>query len=104
MGEIKSTIDLALEKTRGMTLSDEEKKQIQDEKAQKRAGGLFLKYRERLLRLPDLETEASNADEVDPELVRAYISRQFLETLSPDMPDSVSLDDLPSLTPKMRNV
>ncbi len=94
MGEIKSTLELALERTRGMTLSDEEKQRLRDEKAEKRAKGLFLRFRQGLLRLTDLEAEAAKTDEASPELVRKYLSRQFLDTLAPDMDESVALDDL----------
>jgi hypothetical protein len=51
MGEIKSTLDLVLEKTRHLTLSDEEKRQQKDKEARDRLAGLLQRYQDNLLPL-----------------------------------------------------
>jgi hypothetical protein len=54
VGEIRSTIDIMMERTRGMTLSEEERERLQREESVKRAKGLRLK----------LMTDPSRANEV----------------------------------------
>ncbi len=44
MAEIKSSIELAMERTRGLTLSEEEKRSLQDEKAHRAAHALAAQY------------------------------------------------------------
>ncbi|MBW2355628.1 MAG: hypothetical protein JRF23_02455 [Deltaproteobacteria bacterium] len=44
MGEIKSTLDLVMARTRHLTLSEEEKQQQQREEARKRLAGLVQQY------------------------------------------------------------
>ncbi|MFA6221094.1 MAG: hypothetical protein WC647_02140 [Desulfomonilaceae bacterium] len=46
MTEIRSTIDIMMERTRGMLLSDEEKKRLKNEELQKKAKGYAVKFLE----------------------------------------------------------
>jgi hypothetical protein len=57
MGEIKSTIDLVMEKTRHLTLSREEKDAQKKVEVHKRLKGLVQKYQDNLLRKDRLEKE-----------------------------------------------
>ena len=60
MGEIKSTLDLVMEKTRHLTLSQEEKKiQIRIE-LNRRLQGLLQKYQDNLLKKENLKKELDN--------------------------------------------
>ena len=49
MGEIKSTLDLVLEKTRDLKLSDEEKREQNQKEIESRIKGLLQKYQDGLL-------------------------------------------------------
>ena len=49
MGEIKSTLDLVLEKTRHLTLSDEEKHRQKQKEVRKQLAGLLQRYQDQLL-------------------------------------------------------
>lgn len=49
MGEIKSTLDLVLEKTRNLKLSDEEKREQKQKEFESRIKGLLQKYQDGLL-------------------------------------------------------
>ena len=49
MAEIKSTLDLVLEKTRHLTLSEEEKRQQKNEEARGRLAGLLQRYQDAML-------------------------------------------------------
>jgi len=57
MGEIKSTLDLVMEKTRHLTLSPEEKDAQTKVEVHKRLKGLVQKYQDNLLRKDGLEKE-----------------------------------------------
>ena len=57
MGEIKSTLDLVMEKTRHLTLSQEEKDAQTKVEVHKRLKGLVQKYQDNLLRKDGLEKE-----------------------------------------------
>ena len=57
MGEIKSTLDLVMEKTRHLTLSREEKDAQKKVEIHKRLKGLVQKYQDNLLKKEQLEKE-----------------------------------------------
>jgi len=60
MGEIKSTLDLVMEKTRHLTLSKEEKEAQNRIEVNKRLQGLLQKYQDNLLRKENLNKELDN--------------------------------------------
>jgi len=60
MSEIKSTLDLVMEKTRHLTLSQEEKKAQKEIEVRKRLQGLLQKYQDNLLRKENLQKELDN--------------------------------------------
>ena len=57
MGEIKSTLDLVLEKTKNLTLSSEEKEAQKKEEIEKRIKGMLQKYQDGILSLNQLKTD-----------------------------------------------
>jgi hypothetical protein len=57
MGEIKSTLDLVLEKTRHLTLSSVEKEEIELREALKKVSGYLSRYRDGVLSLEALLKE-----------------------------------------------
>ena len=60
MGEIKSTLDLVMEKTRHLTLSQEEKKVQKRIEVNRRLQGLLQKYQDNLLKKEILKKELDN--------------------------------------------
>ena len=57
MGEIKSTLDLVMEKTRHLSLSVEEKQSQKNIEIEKRINGLLQKYQDRVLPMDEMQTE-----------------------------------------------
>jgi hypothetical protein len=57
MGEIKSTLDIVMEKTSHLNLSDEEKKEQNRTEIERRINGLLQKYQDKALSKDDLDTE-----------------------------------------------
>jgi hypothetical protein len=57
MGEIKSTLDLVLEKTKNLTLSSEEKEEQQQKEIENRIKGMMQKYQDGILAKNQLLTD-----------------------------------------------
>jgi len=57
MGEIKSTLDLVMEKTKHLSLSSKEKQKQEKAEVEKRINGLLQKYQDQALSTEDLNTE-----------------------------------------------
>ena len=57
MGEIKSTLDLVLEKTKNLTLSSEEKKEQTQKEIENRIKGMLQKYQDEILSKSELITD-----------------------------------------------
>ena len=81
MGEIKSTLDLVFEKTRDLTLSDEEKLSLAHEKLDKKVQGLCNRYLDNFFpvtRLKDeMEKIASNDRERAYNFLKKYLFSRF---------------------------
>lgn len=81
MGEIKSTLDLVFEKTRNLTLSDEEKRGLAREKLDKKVQGLCNRYLDNFFpvsRLKDeMEKIASNDRELAYNFLKKYLFARF---------------------------
>jgi hypothetical protein len=60
MGEIRSTVDLIMEKTRDLSLSPEEKETLRGQEWLGKARGWVQKYLDELIRLEDLKREIRN--------------------------------------------
>ncbi|MBW2617383.1 MAG: hypothetical protein JRC92_00720 [Deltaproteobacteria bacterium] len=61
MAEIKSTLDLVMEKTKGLRLTKEEKAQTRREAEAKKAAGLALRFHDHSLRPSELRREIEQA-------------------------------------------
>ena len=57
MGEIKSTLDLVLEKTKNLTLSSEEKEEQKQKEIENRIKGMMQKYQDGMLSKNQLKTD-----------------------------------------------
>ncbi len=81
MGEIKSTLDLVFEKTRNLTLSDEEKLSLAREKLNKKVQGLCNRYLDSFFpvsRLKDeMEKIASNDRKLAYNFLKKYLFSRF---------------------------
>ena len=81
MGEIKSTLDLVFEKTKNLTLSDEEKLSLAREKLDKKVQGLCNRYLDNFFpvtRLKDeIEKIASNDRERAYNFLKKYLFSRF---------------------------
>jgi hypothetical protein len=81
MGEIKSTLDLVMEKTRHLTLSQEEKEEQKHIEVNKKLQGLLQKYQDNLLKKEHLEKELDSLRKAYDLKVDKMLSRMLLDSL-----------------------
>ena len=81
MGEIKSTLDLVMEKTRHLTLSQKEKEGQKQIEVNKRLKGLLQKYQDNLLREEQLGQELESLRKTFDLNVNEMLSHILLDGL-----------------------
>lgn len=82
MAEIKSTIDLIMERTKNLSLSEEEKTAIRRREAEGKAKGWIQRYRDGMATLRDLKKEYAKEKKEFPESERIFRS-VLLEHVEP---------------------
>lgn len=84
MGEIKSTLDLVMARTRHLSLSDEEKARQQRDEYNKRLGGLLQQYADNALTVVELQKRTAALQKemkvADPQTIVAAV----VERVDPD--------------------
>jgi hypothetical protein len=82
MAEIKSTLELALERTKKMAISEKEKEEIRQKKLLEKAKGLFHRYREGHAPLSELRKEIERMDDKTSAAVKDFLLSQWIDALS----------------------
>ncbi len=82
MAEIKSTLELALERSKRFTLSEKEKEEIKQKEIQEKILSLFHRYGEGRLSLNDLQREIDRMEERVRKPVKEELLKRWLEALS----------------------
>jgi len=78
MGEIKSTLDLVMEKTKHLTLSPEEKEQQKLDEARKKNKGLIQKYLDSVLNIEKFANELAGMQETYGSMVNDLLRDELL--------------------------
>lgn len=81
MGEIKSTLDLVMEKTRHMTMSREERDAQKFEEIHKQLNGLIQKYTDGLLRKEQFLKEFERLDLIETRSNERMLRKEILERI-----------------------
>ena len=84
MGEIKSTLDLVMEKTRHLSLSEDEKKAQQKDDTKKALKGFILKYRDHFIQQEPFEKELNRLSELNNIDARPVLVAELLDEIDPD--------------------
>jgi hypothetical protein len=84
MAEIKSAIELAMERTKGLRLSQGEKEKLKEEEIQSKAHGLVNRYLEVDFHLREVERELDRFDSAE----RQHLEKLFIQYLS----EAIDLD------------
>jgi len=82
MGEIKSALELAMERSKKYPISEEEKEKIRQKEILQKASGLFYRYREGHLSLHEIEREIGRLEDKAREGVKEALLSQWLKSLS----------------------
>jgi hypothetical protein len=94
MAEIKSTLDIILEKAEKYTVTEEEKSAFRRRELESRVKGLVQKYVDGLLDLERLKEEVAAFDAKAQESAFELIRREALERIQPGEADRALLDIL----------
>ena len=92
MGEIKSTLDIVMEKTRHLTLSEAEKTAQKQDEVHKRLRGLLQKYTDGRLKKNDLTRELERLRQTYKMKVYDMLARMLLSGLEPGRRNESDLD------------
>ncbi len=84
MAEIKSTLELAMERTKRFAVSEEEKDAIKQNEILQKATSLFHRYREGHLPLNDILKETERMERKTAIRVKEYLLSQWIDALSLD--------------------
>jgi hypothetical protein len=83
MAEIKSTLDLIMERTKNLTMTDEEKKDLQLKELQGKANGLIQRFMDGLIDTEAFEDELTGNREDRP-LILDIVKKEALKRIEPD--------------------
>jgi hypothetical protein len=94
LAEIKSTLDLVFEKTKNLTLSDEEKISLEREKLDKEVQGLSNRYLDKFFSLNSLKDEMKKIASSDPKRAYSFFKEYLLSRFDLDSDNSLIVSAL----------
>ncbi len=97
MAEIKSTLELAMERTKRFAVSEKEKDAIKQKEILQKATSLFHRYREGTLSLNDISKEIGRMGRKTAMTVKEHLLSQWIDALSLDDEDERILKGVESL-------
>lgn len=84
MGEIKSTLDLVMEKTKHLTLSSAEKEAQKHDSLQKKIKGLLQKFMDGIINKEELSMEVETIRETDGSVINDILQKEIFDRLDLD--------------------
>jgi hypothetical protein len=97
MGEIKSTLDLAMERTKKISISQEEREEIRRKEILEKVTGLAHRYREGRLSLNEIQKEIERMEEKTEKWAKEALLSQWIDALSLENEDERLLNGIESL-------
>ena len=85
MGEIKSALELAMERSKKYAVSEEEREKIKEKELLQKATGLFNRYMESFLPLHEIAREIERMGEETGQRMKATLLSLCVDALSPDL-------------------
>jgi hypothetical protein len=102
MGEIKSTLELAMERTKKFAISEKEKEEIKQKEILQKATSLFHRYREGHLPLNEILKTIEKMEKKTATIVKELLLSQWIDALSLEDDNERILRGIESL--KQRNI
>jgi hypothetical protein len=84
MAEIRSTLDIIMEKAKNLTVTDEDKKEFAEKEIQGRVHGLFQKYRDGILSTRQFKEEMTSFDEDGKAVAKRQLLAACFEAMTVD--------------------
>jgi hypothetical protein len=84
VGEIKSTLELAMEKTKKFAISEKEREEMKKKEVLQKAASLFHRYREGYLPLNDILKQVERMEKKTATTVKEFLLSQWIDALSLD--------------------
>ena len=97
MGEIKSTLELAMERTKKFAVSEKEKEEMKQKEVFQKATSLFHRYREGGLSLNEILKQIERMEKKTATTVKELLLSQWIDALSLDNDDERTLKGIESL-------
>ena len=104
MAEIKSSIELAMEKTRGLHLSREEKEKLQEEELHSKAHNLVNRFLEVDFHLKEVEKELSKYDPHQREKLEKLMFQYLIEAIQLDRDNDLIFQGIESFQGKSKSI
>jgi hypothetical protein len=82
MAEIKSTLELAMERTKKIAISEEEREEIKRKEIMQKATGLFHRYMEGHIPFNEILKEIERMEEKTGTIVKGFLLTQWINALS----------------------
>jgi hypothetical protein len=100
MGEIKSSLELVMERTKKFTISEKEKEEIKQKEVLQKATSIFHRYREGHLPLNKILKEIEKMEKKTAITVKELLLSQWIDALSLEDDDERTLKAIESLKQK----
>ena len=98
MAEIKSTLEIIMEKTKGLTMTDEEKRELKRKEMMGRFKGLLQRFVDGLMGLEGLKRESEALGRGYEDMLREIIIREVAERIQPEGDNEPLLEVLEKTT------
>jgi hypothetical protein len=103
MGEIKSTLELALERTRKLPITQEEREEIKRQEVLKKATGLSHRVMEGHVPLHEVLREIERMTDQEKSKMKKLLLSQWMEALSLESDHGRLFDGIESLSQQMES-
>jgi hypothetical protein len=98
MAEIKSTLDIIMEKTKGLTMTDEEKRELKRKEIAGKFKGLVQKFLDNIIDLDRLKVDAAAVGEGHEDMFRRVSIQEAIGRIEPEGDNKPLLEILEAVT------
>jgi hypothetical protein len=94
MGEIRSTMDIIMEKAKGLTMTEEEKEAFRNKETEGKVRGLFQRFLDGFIDAERLKDEIGSLGEKRYAMAREALIRECMGRMEPGADNTIFLDAL----------